>query len=166
MSLIDSDNPFVQRRGDAVIAAEVRPGPGNDKRGYAQAVVPCRIDGEGLDARAVPATAPLAVAAVIANAASLSGAVRIDGRLVGVILPAAWTTAALSFQGSVDGETFFDVYDAATERTIAEAAVVANRFLALDPDAWRAFTHIKVRSGVAGTAVAQGAQRVLTLVKG
>ncbi len=109
---------------------------------------------------------PTTVAATILATASMSDAVEINGRLAGIVTPAAWTAAALTFQGSVDGVTYTNIYDAAVERTIASAAVPAaeSRFLSLDPSLWAAFRYIKIRSGTAAAAVAQGADRVLSLV--
>lgn len=106
-----------------------------------------------------------AVAATIANAGSLSGAADVSaGRIVGLQLPAAWTAAPITFQGSIDGgATYSDVYDDGVERTIAAGSVVASRVLPLDGDDWRAFTHVKIRSGTAASPVAQGAQRVFGL---
>lgn len=119
---------------------------------------------EALQADGIKTPPPVAVPVAIANGESLSGAIKIDGDLVGLIMPAAWTSAALTFQGSIDGTTFFDIYDAATERTIASGAAVASHFLALKRDDWMAFTHIKVRSGTAGAAVNQAAARALQAV--
>ena len=119
----------------------------------------------------VGATAPLPVTsgtpttltATIANGASLSDAVAISGKLVGLVVPAAWTAASLTFQGSVDGVNFYNVYDDATERTIASASVVASHYIALTLTHWLGFTHIKVRSGTASAAVNQGAARSIIL---
>jgi hypothetical protein len=117
----------------------------------------------------VTSGSPETATATIANGASLSDSVFVDGRLSGIITPAAWTAAAITFQASVDGSSFFDVYDdaletTAVERTIASGNVGTSRFLALSLVDWTAVTYVKVRSGTTGTPVNQGAQRVLTLV--
>ena len=105
------------------------------------------------------------VTATIASGASLSDAADLGtGRLVGLILPAAWTTAAITFQGSADGSTYFDLYDDATERAIASASVVPSRFIALPIADWLMVRSLKLRSGSAATPVAQGAARSITLV--
>ncbi|MBN9430802.1 MAG: hypothetical protein J0I45_00010 [Bosea sp.] len=105
------------------------------------------------------------VTATIASGASLSGAADLGtGRLVGLIFPAAWTTAAITFQGSADGSTFFDLYDDATERAIASSSVVPSRFLALPIADWLMIRAVKLRSGSAATPVVQGAARSITLV--
>lgn len=109
----------------------------------------------------------LAETVTIASGAAVSGALSLrdnrgTGRITGLLIPASWTTAALTFQGSLDGENFFDIYDASTERTVASGAVVADHFLSLDPDLWDAFPFIKVRSGTAASPVNQAADRTLT----
>lgn len=98
----------------------------------------------------------------IANGASLSSAVDLGGRkLVGIIMPSSWTAASLTFQGSVDGTNFFNVYDGATERSLT---VAASYYSMLNIGDWVGFRYIKFRSGTAGTPVNQGADRVITLV--
>ena len=98
----------------------------------------------------------------IANGASLSGAVDLKGRkLVAIIMPATWTAASLTFQGSVNDTDYFNVYDGATERS---ATVAASYYSSLDIGDWIGFRYIKIRSGTAASAVNQGGARVLTLV--
>lgn len=104
----------------------------------------------------------------IANGASLSGAASCDSRsLVGIVMPAAWTAAALTFQ--IGGFTapglavgsFSNVYDAAAELSyLADAS----RYIAVDPIDFLGAQQVKVRSGTAGSPVAQGAARELYLV--
>lgn len=114
------------------------------------------------EAKPVGSQAVETTTVVIANGASLSGAVDLGGRkLVALILPDAWTAASLTFQGSVDGTNFFNVYDGATERTLV---VAANYYSAQNIADWVGFRWIKVRSGTAGTAVNQAAERTITLV--
>ena len=103
------------------------------------------------------------VAATIANAASLSAAVEIAGmELVAIEMPAAWTAANLTFQGTHDGATFNNVHDdAGTEVSVTAAAA---RYIRLNPELWGGFHSVKVRSGTAGTPVNQGAERIINLV--
>lgn len=108
---------------------------------------------------------------VIANGASLSEAVGpLDGlRLVGIQMPATWTSAELTFDASVDGLTYQSVYDAYGELQFA-TPVEGTYFMMLDIGnlGWIGplpqVRYLKVRSGTAGTPVAQGAARTLTLV--
>lgn len=114
------------------------------------------------EAKPVGSQAVETTTVTIANGASLSGAVDLGGRkLVAIIMPDAWTAAGLTFQGSVDGTNFFNVYDGATERALTVSASYYSAFNIAD---WVGFRWIKVRSGTAGSAVNQAAERVLTLV--
>lgn len=99
----------------------------------------------------------------IANGASLSAATVLGGfHLVGVLMPAAWTAASITLQASLDGVTFYDVYDRyGVEYTVAAAA---SRYVALPPIDLGTVEQIKIRSGTGAAVVNQGAARVLTLV--
>jgi hypothetical protein len=101
----------------------------------------------------------------IANSASLSEAGKFYGNtLIGILMPAAWTSASLSFQGSIDGTNFYDLYDSTgTEKTCTAGA---SRILLFPPQDWFGVEWIKVRSGTSAAAVNQGADRVITLLLG
>jgi hypothetical protein len=97
----------------------------------------------------------------IATGASLSSAAFLgDGRLEGVQMPASWTAANLTFQGSLDGSTFQDIYDDAGNEVVVAAA--AARLLSIND--FKGALWIKVRSGTSGAPVNQAAARVLTLL--
>ncbi len=104
--------------------------------------------------------------ATIEATESLSDAVDLaDSQLHGIIMPAAWDAANLTFQVSnaIDG-TYVNLYDDAGNETTVTAA--AGRAIAIDVAAlqlapWR---YLRVRSGTSGTAVAQAAERTLTLI--
>lgn len=115
---------------------------------------------------AVSAGPPTSVTATIANGTSLSGAAQVSGKVVGVITPAAWTAAAMTFSVSQDNVTYINLYDDATERTIASASIptAESRMLALSLVNWLTVNWIKVRSGTAAAAVNQGAARSVILV--
>jgi hypothetical protein len=103
----------------------------------------------------------------IASGASLSGAINLgDKVLSAIIMPASWTAAALTFQASDDGGTTWkDMYDdGGNEISILSANAVAGRRISVDPSAFAGIDLIKVRSGTSGSATAQGADRVITLV--
>lgn len=106
--------------------------------------------------------------ATIALGESLSGAVDLTSlRLQGVAMPAAWTAAVLTFQGSADGTTYQDVYDDAGNEVIVQAA--AGREIGFQNDVRRRLAPwrwLQVRSGTAAVPVAQAAARTLTLVGG
>ena len=106
------------------------------------------------------ATAP------IANGASLSGAVDLNRRgIAGLIMPAAWTTAAITFQVSVDGITYVNLYDTNGEASLpATTVVAASRAIMLDPRAFVGCRYVKVRSGTSGSPVTQGQVSAITIL--
>lgn len=100
----------------------------------------------------------------IANNASLSGEVDLTEKtLVGIIMPASWTAAVLTFAAaSASGGTFVPVYDAAGIELTVQAST--SRMIAIAPDALRGARFVKVRSGTSGAAVTQGGSRDLVFV--
>lgn len=108
--------------------------------------------------------------ATIANAGSLSGTIALDGFvLMAIQMPAAWTAADITFDGSVDGTTFSPVFDdSGTEVkiTAAAAATLAGKVCvnASLLEKLAALYAIRIRSGVSGATVAQGAARSFSLV--
>ena len=104
----------------------------------------------------------------IANGAWLTDAIDLDNEVLAAIkTPSAWTTAAISFQASIDGTNFDDLYDSGgTEVSIASGNVAANRFVAFQSsliDLLRGVRYIKIRSGVTGAPVTQSGLRTLRL---
>ncbi|MCL8385564.1 hypothetical protein [Xanthobacter aminoxidans] len=101
-------------------------------------------------------------AAVIANGASQSDVINVAPLVpVGIILPALWTTAALTFLVSVDGTTFYPLQDMSGEVSVT---VGAGQYAALDPAIFIGIISMKLRSGTAALPVNQGADRAFTLV--
>lgn len=104
------------------------------------------------------------ISVTIANGTSLSGEVNVNSkRIVGIIMPAAWTAANLSLQAAITGTTFGEVQDnGGTALAITAAAGV---YIAIpDTVALRGLGRVKVRSGTSGTPVNQAAERTLQLV--
>ena len=100
---------------------------------------------------------------------SLSAAVGMGAdTLVGISMPAAWVAAALTFQVSIDGETWQELYaDTGTEVTIPSTAAAAGQFIVLPTFPsyiWRGVNLLKVRSGTAGAPVVQTAGATITLI--
>lgn len=108
-------------------------------------------------------TAFTTISATIANGAALSASVSLNGRnLWSILMPSGWTAADITFQGSIDGTNFFDIYEGGTEYQLA---VAASRMVTMTkPFLFYALTNIKIRSGTAATPVNQGAERVLSVV--
>ena len=97
----------------------------------------------------------------IANGQSLSGSAKIGaGTLVGIVLP-TFTSAALTFQGSVDDSTFVEIVDASNTAVSFTATTGAIYIKA--PADLVGVPYLKIRSGTSGAAVAQGAARTITL---
>jgi hypothetical protein len=82
--------------------------------------------------------------------------------IVRILMPAAWTAAALTAQVSQDDATYYDLYDATG--TEWSATVVAAHAVALDITTFTGIRFIKLRSGTGAAPVAQAATRSLTLV--
>ncbi len=114
----------------------------------------------------MPVAGGTTTTATIANAASLSGEVDLEGQAVQAIqMPAAWTAANPTFTASsASGGTFDPVHDDAGAEVTVTAA--ASRTIGLDAVAREldGLRFIKVRSGTAGVPVVQAAERILTLI--
>ncbi len=102
----------------------------------------------------------------IANGASISEVIDLtDTTLVGLIMPAVWTTAALNIGVSVDGTNWLVGYDAFGSAANSIASPVVNGAYALDANALLPWRFVRLRSGTAASPVNQGANRVFTLIK-
>jgi hypothetical protein len=99
----------------------------------------------------------------ILNGASLSNAIALDNRtVVAIILPSAWTAASITFQASVDGTNYFNVY---TQTTELSATVGASYFVVLPrTTGLESARYIKIRSGTSATPVNQSADRVISVI--
>jgi len=103
----------------------------------------------------------------IANGESLSGSTDLTGySLVAIQMPAAWTAASITFAGSsTNGGTYGKLRDyAGTEYTITSPLVTEYIPLGTYLPDLAGVRFLKVRSGTAASAVAQGAARVITLI--
>ena len=112
----------------------------------------------------------------IANGTALSPAVDLmQARFIGIEMPAAWTAAAISFQGSSDGVTFTDLFGVFAEISVSAAASRTVMFFTSGgvPSATvptstgldNCFPRfVKIRSGLTGGAVNQGADRLLRVL--
>jgi hypothetical protein len=97
------------------------------------------------------------VTAVIANGQTVSGAVNLADRLpVALQMPAAFTGASVSFQGSFDGTTFQAVFVGGAAYS---ELVAASENVVLDSSMFLGFRQIKVVS-----ASAEGAARSVVVL--
>lgn len=102
--------------------------------------------------------------AIIAASAALSGTVDLQyAALVGIYVPASWTTASITLQASLDGVTFQDVRNAAGDN-FELVAGAGNCFVPLAPLELQGTRYVRLRSGTAAVPVTQAAERSLTLV--
>jgi len=105
------------------------------------------------------------VTTTITNGTSLSPAIDLADygyRPIAIVMPAAWTAANLTFQGSHDGSTFNNLYTSAGVEYLVTAA--ASQYIILNPADFLGVQVLKIRSGTSGTPVNQGADRTLSLV--
>ena len=108
--------------------------------------------------------APVMVSATIADSASLSGGVDLGGRaLVGIVTPAGWTTAVMTFQVSTDNSTWLE-YEDVNGTAITIPSTAASKYRAIDAADFLGVRYLKVRSGTSGSAVNQSGSDVVTLV--
>jgi hypothetical protein len=104
------------------------------------------------------------VSVTILSGASITSSIKLGNRIpVGIIIPAAWTAADLTFQTSWDDTTFYDVYG--VEGTEIGLDTVAGGLCSIDyANLFGIGPYLKIRSGPTALAVNQGADRVLILI--
>lgn len=99
----------------------------------------------------------------IAAGNSLSAGIGVGQYLIsGIIFPAVWTAASLSFQISDDDVNWYDLYDGTGEYVLSTAGT--SRFVAVESAKFIGVKAIKLRSGAAGTPVVQVATRSLKII--
>ncbi len=109
--------------------------------------------------------------ATILSGAAVSDAIPLAGlNIAGLMTPAAWTAAAITFQGSIDGTNYAPVYvldstGAAVETTLPSAGVptAARRYFQIPAGTFDGLAYLKVNSGTNAAGVNQGADRVIQL---
>lgn len=96
--------------------------------------------------------------ATIANGATISdGIPLLSGTITGLILPAAFTGTALTFQVSQDGSTYTALYD--SSNTAESMTVAQGRAYSVNPAVFAGWQYAKVVSNAA-----EGASRAVMLV--
>lgn len=102
--------------------------------------------------------------ATIASGASLSDAKDMRTKtVVGIVMPATWTAADLTFQVSSDGGTTFREFVGDAGAAVQYQVDAATQ-IAINPALWRGIDQIKVRSGTSSAAITQAADRAVTLL--
>jgi len=105
------------------------------------------------------------VTATVLSGTSLSAAAPLNQMVVvGIVMPATWTAADLTFQVSSDGgATFHELYTSAGT-PVQYQSTAAVQF-GVDGRQWGGIDQVKVRSGPAGaSAVNQGGDRAIILL--
>jgi hypothetical protein len=85
------------------------------------------------------------------------------GRIVGILMPAAWDAAVMTFQASPDGGTTWGELVDKTGSALS-FTVAAGTFIYLDPTIFIGINALKIRSGTSGAAVNQTAARTFQLI--
>lgn len=82
----------------------------------------------------------------IASSGSTSTSITMQGGRVpiAILTPAALTGTAFTFECSVDGTNFYDLYNGGTEYSLT---VAANRYIALNPDVFQGVRYVRIVSG-------------------
>lgn len=90
---------------------------------------------------------PISLTAIIPTGQALSSPVKLGERKhVGLIMPAAWTAADITFQVSADGTTFVNLYDKTGAEVVYKA--VAGAGIQISDFDLAPWSHIKIRSSV------------------
>lgn len=63
---------------------------------------------------------------------------------VAILTPAALTGTSMTFQASLDGTNFYDLYNGSTQYSVT---VAASRYIALNPDVFQGVAFIRLVSG-------------------
>lgn len=104
--------------------------------------------------------------ATIANGASLSGAINTNGMTpTRLQLPASLEGTALTFQVSIDGVTYTDLYDELGVEVNYPCA--SSHTVNLPAGMWKLVRYFKIRTGTAASASAQtGAAAIIVQLDG
>jgi hypothetical protein len=105
---------------------------------------------------------PKAGRVVIASGASESSALKlVSETIVGIYMPASWTTADLSFRASQDGVNFSDVFEFGALLSVQAGT---GQYVPVDFSKLIGVAYLKIKSQLNGSAVNQAAERVLAPV--
>jgi hypothetical protein len=100
---------------------------------------------------------------IIPNGTALSPAFTLNGEdLIGILMPAAWTAANITFQTSPDAVTWANVFDQGGVEVVLTSPAATN-YIYLTPLVANGFLYIRLRSGTNALAVNQGADRIMTV---
>ena len=102
--------------------------------------------------------------ATLTSGQSLTGALNMKNKiLMALEIPSTWTTANITFQVSIDGTNYNDLYDS-DGNEVTFTTVAGKHQYSKDPLAFIPFNWIKLRSGTTAVAVNQSGDRTITAV--
>jgi len=104
--------------------------------------------------------------ATIASGASFSNTIDLSFHvLVGFVTPAAWTTAAIDIEVSIDGVNFFtNTYDSSGITTGIYLTPVVSSGYSVDALALIPYNFVRFRSGTTAVPVNQAAARTISVI--
>lgn len=107
--------------------------------------------------------------ATIAQDAALSTLVHLANALiVGILMPAEWTAADLTFQAGTTANDLAELQDIPTSGVAVAAFTIttpgAAKFIPVNPQLFAGAAVLKVRSGTAASAVNQAAARTIKII--
>lgn len=107
-----------------------------------------------------------ATAYTIANAASVSDVACLNGvAIIGIIMPAAWTAAALTVEVSADGTNFTGLaYNDAGGQCNSIATPAPGSAYAFSLAGLLPYRYVRLRSGTTAAPVNQAADRIITVI--
>lgn len=102
----------------------------------------------------------------IANGESVSSTIdTLRSTVIGLIFPAAWTTAALTIEVSADNATWIGLaYDNAGYQCNCIASPAVSSAYSISLDGMLPYRYIRLRSGTTATPVNQGGDRAITVI--
>ncbi len=111
------------------------------------------------------------VGVTIANGASVSGSVYLNGQaIIGIVNAGTWTAAPLSFQTTADniaphaGGTWLDMYNTAGEVSLSAGVLLGTQAVLLPPSLLPSVQWVRLRSGLSAGGTNQGAARTIGLL--
>ena len=107
---------------------------------------------------------PITQTVSIASGTSLSNGFALNSAFpVALNVPAVWTTANITFQGSLDGGVTYGNARTSGGSEVTINVSTAGDIYSLNPLDFAAFTHLKIRSGIAATPISQVSAASLVL---
>ena len=138
------------------------------QRTYAAGNLPAHVPtGQNPDGTFSPINTRSLLTATIASGESVTAAIDLGNTsLVGFVAPAAWTTAALNLEVSLDGANWVTAGVIGPDGVAVGSwsAVTAGAAYAVDVAGMLPWAYVRFRSGTQASPVNQGAARTFTVI--